>query len=748
MKMDSYWMFGYILVFAVVTLTSKVISCPSECTCLMGEARCVQINLYTIPSSIPWATRTLDLKNNKITDLYSTSFRDLPNLVNLQLANNLIEVIDNLAFRNLTHLQTLDLSGNRLTAVNFETFKGTPNLIDLNLASNRIYYIRSAFKGLKQLTRLKLSGNELPEISEFDFQDLVGVQQLDLSRNHISKVHPQAFAKLRDILSLDMKQNTLVTLGKLNFTCESLNFIDMSECNLTRIPRYFPSSVNYLQLQRNNLTVIRRDDFRYMQHLERLILDENQIYRIEKFAFHGTVRLQELWLNKNQLKRIPTRLPNSVQTLLLESNQISEIETWTFDSNNKIKQISLMDNTVTYIDWNALHPLKKLDELDLSNNKLKMLTTNLFLGLKSLKVLNLAKNPIEYFYPHCFQGLIGLKTLNLAYIRLDHALIADNSFIDLNSLKKLTIDSSQGIANSVFNSKTLLNHLKSVSDLSMQSTELVTIPPYFLSYFPKLEVFHISSSVFHCDSRLVWFKSWLLNTTVRIIRPRSLTCFTPIALYNRAIIDLKDSDFIPATTSKTTARQSSATFPKLPKTTVIPKPIDTQTWKPYTTTTKKPAVRSTTLYGDNYYGFETQATIESPSIVTIGPYQSTNSPKEFNSKRDAEGTGNSGSGTQYNKTTIIIVAISITVTLIVFVLVIVIIIMMKRRDRKKDEYKNAVKYKHRNNVLYFMPKSEATISLDGTIMSNSSSKEGTLSTVPGRDITQEGPLRVYKWEDF
>ena len=69
----------------------------------------------------------------------------------------------------------------------------------------------------------------------------------------------------------------------------------------------------------------------------------------------------------------------------------------------------------------------------------------------------------------------------------------------------------------------------------------------------------------------------------------------------------------------------------------------------------------------------------------------------------------------------------------------------KPKKKRKETFQNGIKYKSRNDVLYFMPKST-----DGSTSDSLQTENGKeqMTLIPGRDINHEGPLRVYKWEDF
>uniref|UniRef100_A0A8C5QHB3 Leucine-rich repeat-containing protein 17 n=1 Tax=Leptobrachium leishanense TaxID=445787 RepID=A0A8C5QHB3_9ANUR len=79
---------------------------------------CRRKELHIVPSDIAPDIVKFDLSHNKIKELRSKEFTDVPNLEILNLSNNRIEHIDPAAFAGLLSLQELDLTNNSL--VNFQ----------------------------------------------------------------------------------------------------------------------------------------------------------------------------------------------------------------------------------------------------------------------------------------------------------------------------------------------------------------------------------------------------------------------------------------------------------------------------------------------------------------------------------------------------------------------------------------------------------------------------------------------------
>ncbi|NWU94920.1 LRC19 protein, partial [Upupa epops] len=121
-------------------------------------------NLSDIPSNLFQNITKLSLKNNKITlkDTDKEILQRFINLIELYLNENMITVLYNNSFCNLTKLVILDISNNRISTVHKAAFAGLEQLSVLNLSCNTITQLDSdVFTSLNSLTVLNLQYNLL-----------------------------------------------------------------------------------------------------------------------------------------------------------------------------------------------------------------------------------------------------------------------------------------------------------------------------------------------------------------------------------------------------------------------------------------------------------------------------------------------------------------------------------------------------------------------------------------------------------
>ncbi|XP_006005159.3 leucine-rich repeat-containing protein 3B [Latimeria chalumnae] len=100
--------------------------CPKGCLCSHNgslNVNCSNANLKEIPRDLPPETTWLYLDSNQITSIPNEIFKDLHHLRGLNLSKNIIEFVDEHAFRGVAeNLDSLDLSDNKIETVHKNTF--------------------------------------------------------------------------------------------------------------------------------------------------------------------------------------------------------------------------------------------------------------------------------------------------------------------------------------------------------------------------------------------------------------------------------------------------------------------------------------------------------------------------------------------------------------------------------------------------------------------------------------------------
>jgi len=181
---------------------------------------------------------SINLSGNKLQVIHNGTFEKFlfngGGLSNLDLSNNAIEEIQELAFRTTddsqVHLNQLDLSGNNINHIERNTFKNLGSLNILNLANNNLNYSAGfgvdAFNGIDWLNSLDMSNNPLSLFPSTAIRDK-GLGFLRLRNCGIIDLPGGMFDQWRDRgltgMNLDLSQNRIGYVDKDAFSSAKTN---------------------------------------------------------------------------------------------------------------------------------------------------------------------------------------------------------------------------------------------------------------------------------------------------------------------------------------------------------------------------------------------------------------------------------------------------------------------------------------------------------------------------------------------
>ncbi|XP_029681879.1 extracellular matrix protein 2 [Takifugu rubripes] len=242
--------------------------------------------LEVVPNNLPSTLQELKISDNKLRGVDENSFRDLSNLVILELEGNLLSEgnVDPRAFAPLIHLSYLRLGRN---------------------------YFRTVPQGLPpSLLELYLENNLIEEISEAVFNQTENLNVVSLSHNRLDEtsIAPMAWIDHRNLESIDLSHNQLFL-----------------------VPSYLPRSLVNLLLVGNHIERIPAFVFAHMDPgLEYLYLSYNKLDEdgIEPESFFGSYSsMVELCLDHNQLVTVPSGISemSNLHFLRLNNNKIRRV---------------------------------------------------------------------------------------------------------------------------------------------------------------------------------------------------------------------------------------------------------------------------------------------------------------------------------------------------------------------------------------------------------------------------------------
>lgn len=194
----------------------------------------------------------------------------------------------------------------------------------------------SSIEGLDALTQLSLGSNQFETIDQLDLGRLINLQYLDLSDNPLGEVNFTKLAECGLLVSLVLRNTSLVTLNGSTFG----------------------DNLGHLYLQSNLIEEIEPNTFENLENLVDLNLSTNRLEVLKNGTFDGL---------------------SSLERLGLSGNGIVEIEEGAFDDLDNLFYLDLSNNQLSYVNENVFMGLPNMTTIDLRNNSFKdvNLPTNL-----------------------------------------------------------------------------------------------------------------------------------------------------------------------------------------------------------------------------------------------------------------------------------------------------------------------------------------------------------------------------------
>uniref|UniRef100_A0A452GTX7 LRRNT domain-containing protein n=1 Tax=Gopherus agassizii TaxID=38772 RepID=A0A452GTX7_9SAUR len=392
--------------------------CPANCTCPSEETvECGGLDLHVFPSNVSRDVQHLSLQ-------LTVAPQILPSTVRIvDLAANLLTEVYPLTFGQKANLRSVYLHNNQLTntGLPYDAFNGSDAVSTMILSSNQLSYLPQNLP--PALVRLHLQNNRIARIPRGALSSHWKLRELYLQNNNLSNkgMDPSTFSKLK-----------------------SLEYLDLSNNNLSEIPAGFPPNIVILHLGKNRIDSLPRDSLSRVRGLQYLLLQNNRLTAagVHPDAFLKLRNLHTLHLYNNRLERVPPGLPRRVRSLMILHNQITHIGLQDFANTYLLAELNLSYNRLysAKIHRLAFRKLRRLESLDLSGNQLTLLPAGL---PPSLQVLRLHKNQINSLSPELLANLTGLKELHLAHNRLRIGSITPGTWQELQGLRLLDLSNNE-----------------------------------------------------------------------------------------------------------------------------------------------------------------------------------------------------------------------------------------------------------------------------------------------------------------
>jgi len=459
----------------------------------------------------------LHLSHNKLAN-FPKSFCDLSTLKLLMLSGNIIESLPE-DFGYLCNIEELDLSQNKLLELP-ESFGNLKSLRKLNLSKNQISSMPVGFDCLTCLRDLDLSSNKLTTLpsgfgkltsleivecrynlitSISKFTDVASIKQLFLGYNRIREIPDDIFVDFPELVSLDLRDNSISTLPTSLLGLKSLERIDLTNNNISGLP-YALGTMNLkaVTLDGNPMRGIRRDIIArgtqaILEYLRsRMPVSEQQTQEdvpvikksstvsknemdnipINPALANGESKVQSTVEQKHEIKEPSKAVVDqyliSTTKVLTYHNKASKIPESVWLLGAKISNIDFSKNLLSEFPEKILEYKDTLSELNLSQNKIISLP-NTFGSLSKIAFLDLSNNMFTSL-PDEIGGLPHLLQIVLSFNRFS---TIPQPIFELKSLQTLLIANNQ-ISNIDVDG---LLKVKTLHTLDLSNNNIARIPP-------------------------------------------------------------------------------------------------------------------------------------------------------------------------------------------------------------------------------------------------------------------------------
>ncbi|KAJ9178374.1 hypothetical protein P3X46_010262 [Hevea brasiliensis] len=430
--------------------------------------------------------------------LHSFNFSCFPNLISLEIRNNLLHGTLPSHICNLSKITLLDLSANYLTG-NIPSEIGM--LTDLNtliLSVNLLNgHIPHEIGMLSSLSELYLDKNNLIGLIPASMINLKNLSILHLSDNKLSGSIPSEIGFLKSLKELGLSSNVLSgsippSIGNLR----ELIILDLSSNNLSgSIPHEIGMlrSLSKLYLYENNLTGSIPTSIGELKSLNKLLLFSNQLNGSLPLELNNLTHLKALQLSSNGFTG---HLPDDVclggllENFTTSFNHFSGSIPKTIRNCTSLFRLRLSWNQLTGNISEDLGIYPHLNYVDLSNNGLHGELSWKMGQWKNITTINFSNNNISGSIPFELGNATQLQSIDLSWNHLQGQI--PKELAKLKRLFRIFLNNNNLFGIVPLDLKVLFN----LAVLNLATNNLSGSIPRQLGELPRLLTLNLSGNEF------------------------------------------------------------------------------------------------------------------------------------------------------------------------------------------------------------------------------------------------------------
>jgi Leucine-rich repeat (LRR) protein len=224
--------------------------------------------------------------------------------------------------------------------------------------------------------------------------------------------------------------------NKENTNCSSIS--------LTAVPANVDSNTTAIDMSFNNISTLTNKDFVNLTHLEVILLDNNDISRLEPYVFYRTEKLLQLNLNNNKIFIMNLSLFKSLDQLrhlYLQNNMIQHIHPRLFEHNPHLVLLDISGNLIHNFEPKTFRNNRILSWVNVTGNpltlplKMKELFNSTF-NIMDIEFCDSTNSSISAFQKVPSVNLIGTNYTTV--VNLDEfTSFGDSLGLDLNEIAYL-----------------------------------------------------------------------------------------------------------------------------------------------------------------------------------------------------------------------------------------------------------------------------------------------------------------------
>ena len=296
------------------------------------------------------------------------------------------------------------------------------------------------------ITLLDISIQNITRLPGKIFQN-VSIAGLVVSSGRLENVHSKAFLGLeKQLTALGLPENKMISIPIQSFDIlKLLTRLDLSGNQMSSI-HSLPSlpDLEYLDMSRNNITMIAAGATQSLPHLKTLLLAENMLessalcqYNLQHLSYLETLDIAQNRLAGHLAPPALNLLPANLQTLDLSFNHLEGIKGNTFRPLTALRTLNLQGNQIDEIENFSFLGLLSLTSLDLSHNNILTLGEESLAGLPSLEILSLSHNHLQVVSALWMVGTPLL--IELTIMDNDVTSVEEDAFAGLENIREINL---------------------------------------------------------------------------------------------------------------------------------------------------------------------------------------------------------------------------------------------------------------------------------------------------------------------